>query len=370
MSITGLGWYPSESGSNALIFATPNGTAFGESCARRGRAAGGGGKRAARSEQRGRSGNGWPAPDAAQARQCASQNRNAKRPRASQGTIPKSEFHSTEPAGGKEPNRPLVLPGQTQPIPCQSQRHIPCNCWAKVNRTAQQALAKIAGRKSLLPTGSTANIHLTPEKPEYSGGTWHVEGQLNEHICATALYYYDSSNITESRLAFRQQSNHETYDISYGQGEHGWLQDIFGCENEESSVQYVGDVVTKQGRLITFPNVFQHRVTPFSLADPTKPGHRKILALFLVDPHIQIISSAHVPCQRRDWWAEELGRSGALPGKLPLEIVQEVMENVEGFPISLGDAKQLRLELMEERKSHEEVLDGKFHQWTFSLCEH
>ena len=23
-----------------------------------------------------------------------------------------------------------------------------------------------------------ANIHLTPEKPEYGGGTWHVEGQL------------------------------------------------------------------------------------------------------------------------------------------------------------------------------------------------
>ena len=23
-----------------------------------------------------------------------------------------------------------------------------------------------------------ANIHLTPEKPEYEGGTWHVEGQL------------------------------------------------------------------------------------------------------------------------------------------------------------------------------------------------
>jgi hypothetical protein len=31
-----------------------------------------------------------------------------------------------------------------------------------------------------------ANIHLTPENPSYEGGTWHVEGQLNEHICATA----------------------------------------------------------------------------------------------------------------------------------------------------------------------------------------
>ncbi|KAF7977244.1 hypothetical protein HWV62_4355 [Athelia sp. TMB] len=215
-----------------------------------------------------------------------------------------------------------------------------------------------------------ANIHLTPEKPEYGGGTWHVEGQLNEHICATALYYYDSSNITESRLAFRQQSNEEAWDISSGQTQHRWLQDVFGCENGDSSVQYVGDVVAMQGRLITFPNIFQHRVAPFKLADASKPGHRKILALFLVDPHIQIISSAHVPCQRRDWWAEELGRSGALPGKLPLEIMQEVTARVDDFPISLEDAKKLRLDLMEERKGHDVVLDGKFHQTTFSLCEH
>ena len=49
-----------------------------------------------------------------------------------------------------------------------------------------------------------ANIHLDPSKPEYEGGTWHVEGALNEHICATALYYYDQENITDSHLSFRQ----------------------------------------------------------------------------------------------------------------------------------------------------------------------
>lgn len=27
-----------------------------------------------------------------------------------------------------------------------------------------------------------ANIHLTPENPRYNGGTWHVEGQLNERM--------------------------------------------------------------------------------------------------------------------------------------------------------------------------------------------
>ncbi|KAB8227601.1 uncharacterized protein BDW43DRAFT_316654 [Aspergillus alliaceus] len=51
------------------------------------------------------------------------------------------------------------------------------------------------------------SIELTPEKPTYEGGSWHVEDQMNEHICATALYYFSSYNITDSRLAFRQESD-------------------------------------------------------------------------------------------------------------------------------------------------------------------
>lgn len=30
-----------------------------------------------------------------------------------------------------------------------------------------------------------ANIELTPEKPEYEGGTWHVEGQLVTSVIST-----------------------------------------------------------------------------------------------------------------------------------------------------------------------------------------
>ena len=151
-----------------------------------------------------------------------------------------------------------------------------------------------------------------------------------------------------------------------------WLTQIYGCQNEESSVQQIGDVLAKEGRLITFPNVFQHRVLPFKLADPTKTGHRKILALFLVDPHVKVISSANVPCQRRDWWAEELELSRALPGKLSLAIKKEVVGNMEDsdFPISLEEAKKLRLELMEERKRYGGMQDDQFNSTTFSLCEH
>lgn len=32
-------------------------------------------------------------------------------------------------------------------------------------------------------------INLSPERPQYDDSQWHIEGLLNEHICATALYY-------------------------------------------------------------------------------------------------------------------------------------------------------------------------------------
>ena len=45
-----------------------------------------------------------------------------------------------------------------------------------------------------------ANIHLTPEKPKYDGGTWHVEGQLvrvHPNLRSTAVYLSRINFITE-----------------------------------------------------------------------------------------------------------------------------------------------------------------------------
>ncbi|KAG6844881.1 hypothetical protein H0H87_002716 [Tephrocybe sp. NHM501043] len=229
-----------------------------------------------------------------------------------------------------------------------------------------------------------ANIHLTPEQPLYKGGSWHVEGQLvssqtllihmvvlklfqNEHICASAIYYYDSENITTSRLAFRQQSQVFT-PINYRQDHHDWLEDVFGCQQNGPGVQDSGIVNTPEGRLLTWPNVLQHQVQPFRLEDPEKPGHRKILALFLIDPNIRITSTANVPCQQRDWWGEEL-RRGAIP-KLPLEVQDQIFKRVDEFPISLNEAKEMRLELMDEKSRFVYCNDQAFSQHTFNLCEH
>lgn len=236
-------------------------------------------------------------------------------------------------------------------------------------------LRKDYGHRGLQVIVKLANIELTPEKPEYEGGTWHVEGQLNEHIVATALYYYDNENITESHLAFRQQSaTDDIIEIGYPQHVHGWLEDIFGCEQDGPAVQEVGEVLCSEGRLLTFPNILQHQVQPFELEDPTKKGHRKILALFLVDPGLRIISTANVPPQQKEWWSEEVDRqmkeSGQAMAKLSNELKDKVFGDVEDFPIGMDEAKELRLKLMEERKKY--VIAGKqaFEKNVFSLCEH
>jgi hypothetical protein len=164
-------------------------------------------------------------------------------------------------------------------------------------------------------------------------------------------------------------------EISYEQSRHEFLQQVYGFAGEgtdtNGTTQELGGVVCKEGRLLTFPNVVQHRVSPFSLADRTKPGHRKIIALFLVDPHIRVISSANVPPQREDWGLERAKAvDRVLSSNLPVELQKMVHDSLPQTFMTMDEAKQYRLELMEERglKSHEE--NSQFESGEFSLCEH
>ncbi|KAF9481713.1 hypothetical protein BDN70DRAFT_919662, partial [Pholiota conissans] len=206
----------------------------------------------------------------------------------------------------------------TQPVI----RPEPTSPFAPLPSPPKFSLRDAYGKRGLQVIVKLANIELTPEKPEYEGGVWHVEGQMNEHIVATALYYFSNSNITPSSLSFRQWFSYDdTIDIQYEQNKSAWLHPIYGCEQDGPAVQNVGGVETQEGRLLTFPNILQHRVGPFKLADPTKPGHRKIVALFLVDPNIKVISTAHVPCQQQDWWWDNVAEHTSKGiGSLPVEL--------------------------------------------------
>ncbi|MFE1345774.1 DUF4246 domain-containing protein [Streptomyces sp. NPDC058757] len=184
-----------------------------------------------------------------------------------------------------------------------------------------------------------ATIHLTPDDPEYAGGSWHVEGMLNERIVSTGIYYWDGENTTESRLGFRAALD----DPEYEQSDHDGVREVYGLEDEDALNQVLGSVPTPAGRCLAFPNVLQHRVAPFRLADPTRPGHRKILAFFLVDPSRPIVSTSDVPPQQ-PWAATST--------------------------MTLEEARGFREELMRERTFFVAEHNEQLYEREFSLCEH
>ena len=115
-------------------------------------------------------------------------------------------------------------------------------------------------------------------------------------------------------------------------------------------MQGVGDVITKSNRCVAFPNLYQHRVQPFRLKDRTKPGHRKILVFFLVDPTQRVRSATNVAPQQREWVTEAMSGAGQISafGKLPVELL-EMISNANEGPMTRLEAEEYRKELMSER---------------------
>ncbi|MFJ8864885.1 DUF4246 domain-containing protein [Streptomyces sp. NPDC102473] len=184
-----------------------------------------------------------------------------------------------------------------------------------------------------------ATIHLTPDKSEYPGGSWHVEGMMNERIVSTGIYYWDSENITESRLSFRAALD----DPRYEQNDDNGLREVYGLEDEDALNQTLGSTSTPAGRCLAFPNILQHRVGSFRLTDPTRPGSRKFLAFFLVDPSERIVSTTDVPPQQP--WSDTT-------------------------TMTLEQARSFREQLMQERKFFVDEHNEQLYEREFSLCEH
>ena len=208
-----------------------------------------------------------------------------------------------------------------------------------------------------------ASIDLTPENPKYPGGSWHVEGTINEDIVATVLYYYDVENISESRLLFRTAFE----DPEYEQGDAFYCEHFFGIKDEQPMTRNMGSIIAKEDRVVVFPNCFQHHVDGFELADKSKKGHRKILCFFVVDPHNHLVKATNeIPPQQKEWWDEETG-------ELTDEIKAEILKIKPDWPQKLEDTKGVRLKLMAERSASVQMaIEDCMGAFTreFSLCEH
>ncbi|KAH7252992.1 hypothetical protein B0J15DRAFT_398761 [Fusarium solani] len=181
-----------------------------------------------------------------------------------------------------------------------------------------------------------ASIELTPEKPEFPAGGWH----MNEKICATALYYLDSDNVTPSHLSLRTQTDSYLNDRIYAkQDEYNWLERVYGTALRgygfSTCVQNFGDVQTKQGRLLAFPNVLPYQTRSQAFHRPL--AHRP--------------SSAHRIHRERATAAEGL----------PQECAPEGLMSVQ-------EAREHRLKLIGQRTRKNEA--ESWEKWYYSFCEH
>lgn len=190
-----------------------------------------------------------------------------------------------------------------------------------------------------------ASAEVNSDKPEFSEGSWHLEGVDSEKIIATGIYYYDMKGIDKSYLRFRTTLAGDVYDLSYPQSCHEYVRLHYGLKLQSIGYMDGADTIIKLGRIPTkenlslfFPNFLQHRVSPLHLKDGATEGHRSILVFFLINPLEKVISTTHIPTPQ-----------------------QETM--------SLEDAKFYRELLMFERK-YEYSEQNDFHQRSFTLCEH
>ena len=210
-----------------------------------------------------------------------------------------------------------------------------------------------------------------PQVPitQYEGGSWHVEGEPQECIVATGLYYFDNENITESTLHFRVGMT-DCFEMEHEQNDFEGTYERYGWRNDDMMEQPIGSIRCDEGRLVAFPNTMQHRVAPFKATDPSKPAHRKILAFFLVDPAVPVMSTNEVPYQNAAWLERLLLRlitkSTGLPN-IPPELVRLIVLRVRGV-FNMEQAVKNRAALMEIRKSGDHL--GDTFEQECSLCEH
>ncbi|RFU78799.1 hypothetical protein TARUN_3366 [Trichoderma arundinaceum] len=170
----------------------------------------------------------------------------------------------------------------------------------KFKKTGLQVVVKIA------------SIELAPEKPEFPAEEWHVQT---------------------------------------------WFERTHGTSLVDGTcLQIYGTVQMHEGRLLTFPNVFQQRESSIKLRDPSKTGSRHLISLQLVDPNARIISTANVPPQQHDWWAsavfgQSLQSDSAALAKFPSDLVAILQQ--KGFvKDSRISGRKLPVELLHMVRAH------------------
>ncbi|KAL2622542.1 hypothetical protein R1flu_002747 [Riccia fluitans] len=224
-----------------------------------------------------------------------------------------------------------------------------------------------------------ANYAIQPKGKVYEG-SWHVEGMSHEHICATGIYYYSTSEfLQDAGLEFRRERDPESdYPsvLEYNMGMEEELGDDFpDMEGLQHNVM-LGAVPTVEDRLLIFPNSHQHKVSGVTNTSEFQFGTRKILVFFVVDPSKEIVSTRHIPEQQWERLKPKqllvmslvANRVTGPRKRFPFALIDEIVSRAK-VGLTTKEARWHRLELMKERKYKIDE-DNQGWEREYTLCEH
>lgn len=159
-------------------------------------------------------------------------------------------------------------------------------------------------------------------------------------------------NVTGSSIEFRMAV---TSPSGFVPGDVGATTRTWAMKDGDPCHQYVGSKCITPGLCVAFPNLYQHRQSALQLLDPTKQGHQRVIAFYLVDPDVNpVISTSRVPPQQISWIAAAAEES--MDKRLPVEIIERIMDAVEGKMTDV-EADHYRERMLAERDGFRKMND-------------
>ena len=204
----------------------------------------------------------------------------------------------------------------------------------------EKILKKDLKDKRLQVITKISSTHLSKDKPNFDGGSWHIEGVPEENIVATGIHYLTVEGISDSYLEFRKPTYVNDDYLDYPQHDHVYTRHHYGLTDHHDGEmnRYLGLIKCKEGKSAVFPNTLQHHVKDFSLKDGINEGTRIIVVFFLIDPDRRVASTENIAPQQDLYTREQ--------------------------------AEYLRDILMFQRKYFVDRLNKEVYERPYSLCEH
>jgi len=172
---------------------------------------------------------------------------------------------------------------------------------------------------------------------------------------------------------------HPKYSFSGEDAHVGSLWDVGYKSQSMHNYVDLGVVETPPGRVLVFKNSLQHRVSILTNSSTTEKAFRKVLLFWLVDPDKRILSTADVPRQQWDYMRVQIAHTlhrqwhpSCKQCRFPVKLTKLVLDFAK-YGFTDEEARQHRLNLMEERKFSRVAINKKFQaliEREYSFCEH